>query len=83
MGSFVNLNSFLLLAVILWLVAAWLLLRKERSQRQFILLGAVTVALAAGFFMLRPAPMADNPAAMYTEKIGAGKPVLLEFRSQN
>ena len=83
MGSFINHNSFLLLAVILWLIAAFVLLRKARGQREFILLGAVTVALAAGFFLMRPAPIADDSAAELKAQIGAGLPVLLEFRSQN
>ena len=83
MGSFINQNSFLLLAVILWLIAAGVLLRKERGQRQILQLGAVTVALVAVFYMLRPAPMPDSAAAEYRSQIGAGTPVLLEFRSQN
>lgn len=83
MGSFINLNSFLLLAVILWLIAAGVLLRKERGRRQWLLLGAITLTLAAGFFLLRPAPMPDSDAANIRAQIGAGKPALLEFRSQN
>jgi hypothetical protein len=59
------------------------LLRNERNQRQFVLLGAVTVVLVAGFFLVRPTPVADDPAAEIKAQIGAGKPVLLEFRSQN
>ncbi|MFN2144891.1 MAG: hypothetical protein ACK2T7_06035 [Anaerolineales bacterium] len=83
MGSFINLNSFLLLAVILWLIAAGVLLRKERGQRQLLQLGAVTLVLAAGFYLLRPAPVVDETAAEIKAQIGAGKPALLEFRSQN
>jgi hypothetical protein len=83
MGGFVNYNSFLLLVVILWIIAAGVLLRKQRGQRQLLQLGALTVVLAAGFFLLRPAPTADDPAAEYKARIGAGTPVLLEFRSQN
>jgi hypothetical protein len=83
MGSFINQNSFVLLAVIIWLIAAVLLLRKERNGRRFAILGAVTILLAVGFFLLRPAQMADGPAADIKTQIGAGKPALLEFRSQN
>ena len=83
MGSFVNLNSFLLLIIILWVVAAGLLLRTGVDQRSLLWLGGVTVALAAGFLLLRPAPAADDPASELRSRIGAGKPVLLEFRSQN
>ena len=83
MGGFVNHNSFLLLVGILWVIAAGLLLRKDRNHRQFIMLGLVTVVLAAGFLLLRPAPIADDQASDLKAQIGAGKPVLLEFRSQN
>ncbi len=83
MGSFINQNSFLLLAVILWLIAAGVLLRKGRGQRQLLRLGGVTLALVAGFYLLRPASMLDSAAADLTAQIGAGKPALLEFRSQN
>ncbi|MBN2043470.1 MAG: hypothetical protein JW757_00505 [Anaerolineales bacterium] len=83
MGSFLNQNSFLLLVLILWLTAAGVLLRRDRNRRQIILLGAVTVVLAAGFSLLRPAPVSDVTAAAIKAQIGAGKPVLLQFRSQN
>ena len=83
MGSLINQNSFLLLVIILWMIAAGVLLRKESGSRQWILLGGITVILGAVFFLLRPAPLVDKPAANIAAHIGAGKPVLLEFRSQN
>lgn len=83
MASFFNHNSFLLLAVFVWVIAASVLLRGGITPRALLILGGVTVLLAAGFFALRPKPAANQAASEIKSRIGAGKPVLLEFRSQN
>lgn len=85
MGSLINQNSFLLLVIIVWVIAAAALLRNGLNRRSLLLLGGVTVGLAAAFLLVRPGPAstADDPAAEVQAQIGAGKPVLLEFRSQN
>ncbi len=83
MASFFNHNSFLLLAVFIWVIAAAALLRGGADLRSLLILGGVTVLLAAGFYALRPKAAPKQAAAEIKSQIGAGKPVLLEFRSQN
>lgn len=83
MASFFNHNSFLLLAVFAWVIAASALLRGGVTPRSLLILAGVTVLLALGFFALRPKPTANLAVAEIKSKIGAGKPILLEFRSQN
>lgn len=83
MASFFNHNSFLLLAVFIWVIAAAALLRGGINPRSLLILGGVTVLLAAGFFALRPKAVPNQAAVEIQSRIGAGKPVLLEFRSQN
>ena len=83
MAGFFNHNSFLLLAVLIWVIAAVVLLSGGVNMQSLLILGGVTVLLAAGFFALRPASAPNQAAAEIQAQIGAGKPVLLEFRSQN
>ena len=73
----------MLLAVVIWVIAAAALLCGGIDRRSLLTLGGVTVLLATGFFALRLAPAADETADEIKIQIGAGKPVLLEFRSQN
>lgn len=79
----INYNSFLLMVIGLWVLAAAVILQRSRGPRALVLLGAVTVVLAAGFLAVRPAPMAEQGGAEVQSQIGAGTPVLLEFRSPN
>jgi len=82
-GEFFNHNSFLMSVVILWLAAAWVLLRKERDWRRWLAFGAVSVVLLMGYYALRPAQATSGDADALHAQIGAGQPVLLEFQSQN
>jgi heme/copper-type cytochrome/quinol oxidase subunit 3 len=83
MAQIVNQNSFLLLVIGLWVMAAVLILRRSTDQWALISLGAVTVVLAVVFLALRPAAVEDPGAAGVRNQIGAGMPVLLEVRSPN
>jgi hypothetical protein len=83
LGSVINQNSFLLLIVFVWVIAVVVLLRKGWDRRSLVLLGGITVALTGVFFIVRPASVDNDPAADLRAQIGVGKPVLLEFRSQN
>lgn len=83
MGQIFNQNSFLLTVVFLWLIAGGIFLRGERSPRAMAIYAGITILLTAGFFIFRLAPGTRDPAAEIKAQIGAGKPVLLEFRSQN
>jgi hypothetical protein len=83
LGSVINQNSFLLLIVFIWVIAAVALMRKGWDRRSLVLLGGITVALTGVFFNVRPASVDNDPAADLRAQIGVGKPVLLEFRSQN
>jgi hypothetical protein len=71
------------MAVVIWVIAAAALLRGGVTMQSLLILGGVTVLLAAGFFALRPVAAPRQAAAEIKSRIGAGKPVLLEFRSQN
>ncbi len=83
MASFFNHNSFLLLVMFIWVIAAAALLRGGVNVQSLLILGGVTVVLAVVFFALRPKAMPKQASAGIKSQIGAGKPVLLEFRSQN
>jgi hypothetical protein len=83
MGPFFNQNSFLVTVVFLWLIAGGIFLRGERGPRAIAIFAGVTILLTAGFFLFRLEPGTRDLAAEIKAQIGAGKPVLLEFRSQN
>ena len=83
MGPFFNQNSFLVTVVFVWLVAGGFLLRGGLTPRAMAVFAGITILLAAVFFLLRLDPGTRDPASGIKVQIGAGKPVLLEFRSQN
>lgn len=83
MDEFLNHNSFLMLIAVLWLAAAWSLLRKERDWRRWLWLGGITAVLAGVYFGFQPAQATSGDADALRAQIGAGQPVLLEFQSQN
>ena len=83
MGQLINHNSFLVVVVFLWLIAGGFFLRGDQSPRSIAIFIGITVVLAGGFFFTRLEPGSRDPAEEVKKQIGAGKPVLLEFRSQN
>ncbi len=82
MGQFINQNSYVLLVITLWVIAAIVVLR-NRTPRSLAIFAGLTVVLLGGFFLFRLEPGTSAPSADIKAQIGAGKPVLLEFRSQN
>lgn len=83
MGEFFNHNSFALILGFVWVVVAFLLLRGGVNGRKLLVLGGATILLTAGYLSFRPATATGDPAQQVREQIGTGKPVLLEFQSQN
>ena len=79
--QFLNQNSFVLIAVVCWLVLAALLLRDGAKVNDVIALASLAAGFGLAFWLLRPGPSTLDEADQVMSRIGAGKPVLLEFQS--
>lgn len=82
MEQLYNHYSFLWIALGLTIVAGLVLLTHKPRLREFISFGVIVVGLAVAWFVLhpRPTPLMED-AQSVRARIGAGKPVLLEFQS--
>lgn len=79
--QFFNQNSFTIMAAVGWLGLAVFLLRDGVKTNDVIALAALAVGFGIAFWFLRPGPSTLNQADQVMERIGNGKPVLLEFQS--
>ena len=79
--QFINQNSFTLMAGVLWLGLAAFLLRDGVTRDDVIALAALAAGLGLAFWFLRPGPSTLEETEQVMARIGAGKPVLLEFQS--
>ncbi len=79
--QFFNQNSFVVFAVVLWLGLAVFLLRDGVETNDVIALAALAAGLGLAFWFLRPGPSTLDETEQVMARIGAGKPVLLEFQS--
>jgi hypothetical protein len=79
--SYINHNSFVLVAGASTLLLAFFLLRDGIESRDLIAITALALGFTLAFFLLRPGPSTTNEASRVIAQIGAGKPVLLEFQS--
>jgi hypothetical protein len=77
----INQYSFVLVGVVVWLGLAAFLLRDGVKTTDVIALAALAAGLGLAFWLLRPGPSTLNETEQVMERIGAGKPVLLEFQS--
>lgn len=77
----INHNSLILLALGIFALAAYLLLRDGVKKRDLLALGGLLVVMLAAWFAVRPqaTPLADAEAVQ--TRIGMGVPVLLELQS--
>jgi hypothetical protein len=80
---FLNHNSFVILALFIWVVALFALRQRGWKKSSWLILGGLTAVLAVGYFALRPAQATSDQAAEIRAQIGQGTPVLLEFQSKN
>lgn len=83
MAELINHNSAILFSIVILLVGAFILIRRGIDIRRVAAFGLLVVIVAAAFFSMRPSAGIDSSPAEITAKIGDGKPVLLEFQSQN
>lgn len=79
--QFINQNSFTLMGVILWLGLAVFLLHDGVKANDVIALASLAAGLGLAFWFLRPGPSTLDETEQVMARIGAGKPVLLEFQS--
>jgi hypothetical protein len=82
MDELYNHYSFLWIALGLTIVAGLVLLTNKPKLRDFLSFGVIVAGLLVAWLILHPqqtALMGDAKAVQ--AKIGAGKPVLLEFQS--
>jgi len=82
MASIFNQYSLMWMVILLLGVAGFILFRKKPRLPQVIAFFAIIAGLSIAWLVLRPTqtPLADT-AAEVKARIGAGKPVLLEFQS--
>jgi hypothetical protein len=79
--SFINQNSFTIIAVASVGLLAFFLFRKGFETRNLFLVGALTLGLMLSFLLLQPGSSTTQDSADVLAQIGSGQPVLLEFQS--
>lgn len=79
--SFINQNSFTIIAVASVSLLAFFLFRKGFEARNLFLVGALTLGLMLSFLLLQPGSSTAQETGEVLAQIGSGQPVLLEFQS--
>jgi hypothetical protein len=79
--SFINQNSFTIIAVASVGLLAFFLFRKGFEMRNLFLVGALTLGLMLSFLLLQPGSSTTQDSGDVLAQIGSGQPVLLEFQS--
>lgn len=79
--SFINQNSFTIIAVASVGLLAFFLFRKGFEARNLFLVGALTLGLMLSFLLLQPGSSTAQDTGEVLAQIGSGQPVLLEFQS--
>lgn len=79
--SFINQNSFTIIAVASVGLLTFFLFRREFETRNLFLVGALTLGLVISFLLLQPGPSTSQESEEVFAQIGSGRPVLLEFQS--
>jgi ABC-type transport system involved in cytochrome bd biosynthesis fused ATPase/permease subunit len=83
MAELINHNSAILFSIVILLVGAFILVRRGTETKRMAAFGILVIIVTAAFFSMRPSAGTDASAAEIIAQIGGGKPVLLEFQSQN
>jgi len=83
MDKVINQYSFVIFAAVIFLVAAFLLIKRANLRWQDALpLGLLAVSLVAAWIVLRPVATPSIQSAQKVQAtIGQGQPFLLEFQS--
>ena len=77
----INQYSFILLAIIIFLVLLVYFLRNGLGQREIIALGALLLGFTAAMFLFNPGDSTLSEEETAVDFIGGGTPILLEFQS--
>ncbi len=77
----INQYSFVLVGLVVCLGLAAFLLRDGVKTTDILALAALAAGFGLAFWLLRPGPSTLDESVEVMERIGAGKPVLLEFQS--
>ncbi len=78
---YINQHSFTLTAAALLLVVAGLVLRRGLTLPAVTAVVALAAGLTLAHYLLSPGPSTVGEAQAVLDRIGAGRPVLLEFQS--
>ncbi len=81
MDRILNQFSFILGGVAIFGFAVALIARRGLTLGRGILLGVLALLLVAAWMILHPAGLKNTSAEQVLDRIGSGKPVLLEFLS--
>jgi hypothetical protein len=81
MQHWFNQHSFLVVAAGALFLLAALLLRDGLRPADLVALGALCLGLALAYALLNPGDGIPTPAQAVRDRIGRGRPVLLEFQS--
>ena len=81
MDRILNQFSFILGGVVIFGFAVALIARRGFTLGRGILLGVLALLLVAAWVVLHPAGLKNTSAEQVLDRIGSGKPVLLEFLS--
>ena len=79
--SFINQNSYSIVAVGSVILLAFFLFRKGFDGRNLILVAALILGLVVSFLLLQPGLSTTQDTEEVLTLIGSGQPVLLEFQS--
>ena len=77
----INQYSFVLVGLVVWLGLGVFLLQDGVKTTDILALAALAAGFGLAFWLLRPGPSTLDETEQVMERIGAGKPVLLEFQS--
>jgi hypothetical protein len=79
--QFINQYSFVLMAIVIFLVLLVYFLRNGLGQREIIALAALIFGFAVAIFLFNPGDSTLSDDETPGELIGSGTPILIEFQS--
>ncbi len=79
--QFINQYSFVVMAIVTFLVLLVYFLRNGLGQREILALGALLLGFAGAMYLFNPSDSTRSEEKPDGELIGSGTPILLEFQS--